>query len=333
MAGPDLLSIEGQQEFDAVSRSAFWHELAAVLTGRERSLLPLEDVVQAAHRTGQIEAGVQDIPLSKIKGSEGRTRDFDASFLPLKRHLRDRWIRVYMLMEMGREMPPIDVYQIGDVYFVKDGHHRVSIARRFGWTTIRAHVIEVKTRAPLDADVDPESLLKVAEYADFLERTGLDHSRPQARLDCSHLGRYDVIYDHILGHCYFLGLERGHEVPVSEAAASWYDTVYRPVMDVVERYGLTDRLDGWTEADIYLALTGLWLDLSERDGRGGPEEAVQALVARAGTGRKRSRSVRGLKLPGRLPFDRALRAGGARRRRLLAAVRSGRGRIAATRKV
>ena len=128
MPDPDLLSIQGQQEFEAVSRSAFWRDLAAVLTGRERSLLPLEDVVQAAHRTGQIEAGVHDIPLLQIRGSEGRTRDFDASFLPLKRHLRDRWIRVYMAVDMGHEMPPIDVYQVGGVYFVKDGHHRVSIA-------------------------------------------------------------------------------------------------------------------------------------------------------------------------------------------------------------
>ncbi len=279
MSFDSLSAINSQHEFDAASRDSLLVELAAVLTGHERVLLPLNDVVQAAGMVGQVDRGFREIPLELIRGSENRTRDFDASFHPLKAHLRDRWTRLHTLMDQGREMPPIDVYQVGELYFVKDGHHRVSVARRMGWPVIRAHVVEVKTRAPLDdVDVNPEVLLEVAEYATFLERTQLDRVRPEARLRCSHLGRYDVIYDHIQGHRYFMGVEQRRDVPLPEAAASWYDTVYKPLTDVAERHGLAAQLPGWTETDIYLALTRLWLDL-DREGRpAGPEKAVHALL-------------------------------------------------------
>jgi hypothetical protein len=154
------------------------------------------------------------------------------------------------------------------------------VARRLGWETIRAHVVEIKTRAPLDAGVDAEDLLHVAEYASFLERTQLDRTRPEARLRCSRLGRYDVIFEHILGHRYFLSAARGEQVPVPEAAASWYDTVYRPVMAVAERHRLTDELPGWTETDLYLELTRLWLDLDQEGQPAGPESAAEALLTR-----------------------------------------------------
>ena len=317
--------MEGQAAFDAASRESFFLDLAAVLTGRERTLLPMGEVVRAAKMVGQVDRGVQEIPLAQIRGSENRTRDFDASFHPLRRHLRDRWIRLYMLMEQGQEMPPIEVYQVGEVYFVKDGHHRVSVARRLDWPVIRAHVVEVRTRAPLDSDVNAEELLEVAEYARFLERTQLDRLRPEARLHVSHLGRYDVIFDHILGHRYFLGVERGRQVSLPEAAASWYDSVYRPLMEVAQRHGLAAHLPGWTETDIYLALTRLWLDL-EQDGRpAGPERAADALLedAEPYAPRRRSRR-RGRWSPRRTASRRRAGARGRTARRLLRAIRPGR---------
>jgi hypothetical protein len=236
---------------------------------------------------GQVDRGVQDIPVARIRGSESRTTDFDAAFHPLRSHLRHRWTRLYVLIQQGREMPPIDVYEVGELYFVRDGHHRVSIARRLGWDTIRAHVVEVRTRAPLDAGVDSRDLLDVAEYASFLERTHLDRVRPDARLRCSSLGRYDVIYEHILGHRYFLSAERG-EVSVPEAAASWYDTVYRPVMAVAERHELAEQLPGWTETDVYLELTRVWLDLAQEGLPSGPDSAAEALLSDEGAPRRRA---------------------------------------------
>src|ERR671933_432925 len=90
-------------------------------------------------------------------------------------------------MEQGVEPPPIEVYQVGEVYFVRDGHTRVSVARHLGLKTIRARVTEVTTRAPVGSEINPEELLRAAEYTRFLEHTQLDVSRPEARLEFSQL--------------------------------------------------------------------------------------------------------------------------------------------------
>lgn len=284
--------IEAQFDFDASRRHAFWNEVRAVLRGRARTLLSFNEVMRVAKMEGRVERGVQEIPLDRIKGSEGRVRDFDASFLPLRPRLRDRWTDVETLMLKGVEMPPIEVYSVGELYFVKDGHHRVSVARHLGRETIRANVIEVRTRAPLGPDVDAKELVRTAEYAHFLDLTQLDRLRPAARLECRGLGNYDVIFEHILGHRYFLSLERGQEVPLPEAVTSWYDSVYRPVMEVLQRHQIAERFPRWTEADLYLAVTRRWLELSHEDRNTGPEGAGASLLhdvekGEAGSGQPR----------------------------------------------
>ena len=181
-------------------------------------------------------------------------------------------------MVEGDELPPIDVYKVDDYYYVIDGHHRVSVARSLGRATINARVIEVKTRAPLGPHVDAGALLRAAEYADFLETTQLHRIRPEARLECSRLGRYDEILKHILGHRYFLGLEQGREVPLPEAAASWYDNVYKPVAELIRKHGVLEQLPGWTEADLYVEITRRWLELSQEGEPSGPHPAINWLL-------------------------------------------------------
>jgi hypothetical protein len=178
----------------------------------------------------------------------------------------------------GEEVPPIDVYQVGDSYFVIDGHHRVSTARRLGRETIEARVVQVTTRAPVPSDVDAANLLRASEYAAFLETTGLDRARPDARLECGRLGRYDELLAHVLGHRYFLGLERGVEVPIEVAAAGWYDNVYMPVVRAIRRHGLLARFAGWTETDLYVEATRRWLQLGEAGAEADPHQAVHKLM-------------------------------------------------------
>jgi hypothetical protein len=181
-------------------------------------------------------------------------------------------------MRRGEAIPPIEVYELAGAYFVKDGHHRVSVARQLGQTSIAARVIEVRTRVPLDGEIDAEQLLRAREYADFLERTRLDRVRPQATVECSRLGRYDRILEHILGHRYFLGLEQGREVPLPEAAGSWYDRVYQPVVHLIREYGILEVFPGRTEADLYLWITARWLELSRLGRTAGPAEAIADIL-------------------------------------------------------
>jgi len=182
-------------------------------------------------------------------------------------------------MVEGDELPPIDVYKVDDRYYVIDGHHRVSVARRLGRPTINARVINVNTRAPLGPDTDPAALLAAAEYAHFLEATQLHRTRPEARLECSRLGRYDEIMQHIAGHRYFLSLEQHRDVPLAEAAASWYDHVYKPIAAAIRKHRVLQQLPGWTEADVYVEVTRRWLALSKRGEPAGPDPAIHALLA------------------------------------------------------
>ena len=273
--------IRAAEDFDAARFRAFRRAVRNALTGRARRLVELDSVLEAAGAEGRSFGGVQEIPIDKIVGtaaSPAKASDFDPAFLPATRRLRDRWTRVYTAMVEGDELPPIDVYRVGEGYYVIDGHHRVSVARSIGRDTINARVIDVQTRAPLGIHVDAEELLKAAEYAQFLDSTQLHRLRPEARLECSRLGRYDEIFKHILGHQYFLGLERGHQVSLPEAAASWYDTVYTPIAKTIRRHKVLEQLPGWTEADVYVEVTRRWLAMSEAGLPAGPHPAIHALL-------------------------------------------------------
>jgi uncharacterized ParB-like nuclease family protein len=276
-----LERIRALEDFDAARFRAFRRAVGAILTRRARSLQSIEPVLDAAGLEGRAYGGIQEIPLDRIVGSAApasKTGDFDPAFLPVNRRLRDRWTRIYQAMVEGDELPPIDVYRVGGDYYVIDGHHRVSVARSLGRATINARVVEVKTRAPLGRKRDAAALLRAAEYAAFLETTQLHRTRPEARLECSRLGRYDEILKHILGHGYFLGLEQGRPVPLPEAAASWYDHVYKPVAEAIRKHRVLEVLPGWTEADLYVEITHRWLKLSQVGKAAGPDPAVVALL-------------------------------------------------------
>ena len=270
--------VRSRLDFEGSRLQNFLKEAGHLLHGRSKALLSFDEVRSAARLDGQSYRGLREIPIDAIRGTVDRAGDFDASFLPVRAHLRRRWARLDEAMRRGEAIPPIEVYQLRDLYFVKDGHHRVSVARQLGLKTISARVIEVRTRVPLESEIDAAELLRAREYADFLERTRLDRLRPEASLEVSRLGRYDRILEHILGHRYFLGLEQGREVPVDEAAASWYDHVYRPIIDLVRQYGILAHFPGRTEADLFLWIADRWLALSREGLRAGPDEAIADIL-------------------------------------------------------
>ncbi|NEX20982.1 universal stress protein [Thiorhodococcus mannitoliphagus] len=193
-----------------------------------------------------------DIPLNAIVGSSGRYKEFTRDFLPGKTVDADRWIRVKLAMIGARGVPPIEAYRIGDVYFVLDGNHRVSVAREMGLTHLEGYVTEVKTRLALSANVRPDDLIVQAEYTDFLERTQQDVLRPDADLRLTASGRYPILLEHIDVHRYYLGLDQRREIPYAEAFTSWFDNVYLPVVQVIRERGLLRDFPERTETDLYL---------------------------------------------------------------------------------
>jgi hypothetical protein len=291
--------VRAGEDFDAARFRAFRRAIRAALTGRARHLQSFNTVLSAAGSEGRSFGGVREIPLDKVVGSaasESKSGDFDPAFLPVTRRLRGRWTRIYTAMVEGDELPPIDVYRVDDAYYVIDGHHRVSVARSLGRDVINARVIDVQTRAPLGPHIDAGALLRAAEYSAFLESTQLHRLRPDARLECSRLGRYDEIFTHILGHRYFVGLEKGREVSLADAAVSWYDNVYTPIAKLIRKYRVLELMPAWTEADLYVEMTRRWLQLSEEGARSGPDPALHSLLddeARGWFQRRRALSLEG----------------------------------------
>ena len=123
--------------------------LSAALTGRSHRLLDLADVRRACEVRGRRFDGIRAVPLREIRGSGGRCGDFDADFWPLRGHTKGRWVGIATARWMGRAMPPVELTQVGDVYFVRDGHHRISVARTLGQKAIDARVTVWRVSGPL----------------------------------------------------------------------------------------------------------------------------------------------------------------------------------------
>ncbi len=153
MAVGTVTSGAAELEFQAASRGSLFNELTAILTVDSECCCRSTTWCARQEWMGRSTAGVHEIPLARIRDSEIRTRDFDSSFHPLKQHLRGRWTRLYSSIQAGREMPPIEVYRVGDVYFVRDGHHRVSSPRHaFSAATSDATTPSSSTSASLEGD-------------------------------------------------------------------------------------------------------------------------------------------------------------------------------------
>ncbi len=239
-------------DFRKARRRADRERLMARVTGKSADLLSYEQVRQMLKaKTGQ-RVGLKDIPLDAIAGSVGRYTDFTRSFLPLQAQNEQRWAQIQTKFLDLKGLPPIDVYQVGDVYFVVDGNHRVSVARQMGATHIQANVTEIEIRVPLAPDIQPDELILKAEYTNFLEFTRLDELRPGADLSITAPGRYGILLEHIEIHRYFMGLELQREVSYEEAVTHWYDTIYRPVTEVIREQDVLRDLPGRTETDLYV---------------------------------------------------------------------------------
>ncbi|NIS81042.1 MAG: universal stress protein [Anaerolineales bacterium] len=239
-------------DFRRARRRASLERILARLTGRSIELLSYDEVRKQlrAFERGRIE--LRDIPLEAIVGSVGRYSDFTRNFLPRSDSDAERWARVKVAVTDQSGVPPIEVYQIGDAYFVRDGNHRVSIARQLGSTHIEAYVTEVESKVLLSPDDQADDLIMKAEYADFLEKTQFDRLWPDADLSLTAPGKYPLLEEQIRVHRHCIGLEQECEIPYEEAVNLWYEQTYLPVVEVIRERGILRDFPQRTEADLYL---------------------------------------------------------------------------------
>ena len=218
-------------------------DLLSRITGADDNLVSYDMVAKHLRARQQIETGIQMVPLKQIVGSVGRYRDFTRSFFPRAGANAERWTRLDAAMNSLEGFPPVELFKIGEVYFVRDGNHRVSVARANEATHIEAYVTEVKTDIPLTvSDFERDQWLIKAEAAEFEAQTALNQLCPDNGLRFTEPGRYALLLEHIEVHKYLRDTEHAEEGNDSsftwqEAVISWYETVYLPVVEAIHRYG------------------------------------------------------------------------------------------------
>ncbi len=273
------LERQAQLEAEALSRRVLIHDILRRLRGEDNDLLPYSAVSRLRPR-GESYRGLQTIEVDKIIGSVDRYGDFDAEFMPKEPFTLDRWTKLRHAQLEGTEFPPIEVYKVGDIYFVKDGNHRTALAKAQGQHFIDAYVIELDVPVDLDPDDTLKDVILKGEYAQFLEQTRLPELCPNHEpILFSKAGRYDVLLEHIRTHQYFMGLNQKRSIGWEEAVADWYHTLYLPTILEIRENGVMKSFPGRTEADLYLWISDHRYYLSQAIGHDvGPEEA--ALSAR-----------------------------------------------------
>jgi hypothetical protein len=217
-----------------------------------RDMLAFGDVRAGLNVRGQRDLGRQVVLLDQIVGSEGRYSDFDRRFLPRTDLIAARWSSIEKAMVEGVDLPPVELYKVSDVYFVRDGNHRVSVARHLGRVDIDAMVTELFVDVVLSPDLSSCTLLLAHEYSDFLEWTNLHVLRPDERIGLSTLGGYLDLVRLINMHRAALAQAQNRSIPRDEAVTSWYDTSYLPLVQVIREQHLLRYCSGHTEADLYL---------------------------------------------------------------------------------
>jgi hypothetical protein len=214
-------------------------------------ILPFEEVVDALGRVAEHDRGLQTIDLDSIVGTVDRMKDFDRNFRPTSPRLRARWQRIAEAQRRGESFPPISVYRIGDLHFVRDGHHRVSVARSLGRKDIDAYVTEVETRVGAGSDVLISDLPVKGHERLFRERVPLDPER-LARISPSDPWDYGALAENVEAWGFRAMQGRRGFMDRAETARLWFDEDYEPVLEMLRDADLIER--GETQTDAYMRI-------------------------------------------------------------------------------
>ena len=247
---------DAQFDFNRARRRRALAGLSARLRGEPgdvNHILPFEEVVRALGQTGQRRLGQEVILLDSIVGTVDRAREFDRRFRPTSQRVRPRWERIAVAQRRGEGMPPIDVYRIGDMHFVKDGHHRVSVARALGHKDINAYVTEVMTKVGANREIRLSDLPLKSHERLFYERVPLP-GEARARIKLSDEWRYAALAEAIEAWGFRAIQDRGEVMSRAEVALAWFKDEYEPVIELLKE---ADLIGDGTETEAYMRVSHL----------------------------------------------------------------------------
>lgn len=243
---------DAEADFLKVRRQQRMSGLARRMRGDEERVLALDEVLRAVGNRGEQALGVQSIPVERIVGSVDKVREFDPSFRPTSGRNRARWERLSEAVRRGQPIPPIDVYQVGDMYFVRDGHHRVSVVRALGDSLIEADVTRIRTTLEPAGIRGRGDLRGKAMRKLFLERVPLD-KLARAEVKCKDPANYPLLAEMVEAWAARLMFREGVLLSASHAASRWYAEEFQMVMELA-RGGFVE--EGEAEGDAYVRLAG-----------------------------------------------------------------------------
>ncbi len=273
------LDHKANEDFKRAVSKALWRRVSSWLKPEKNDLIPFHEIRRRLPIKGQSYLGLQTVPLDSIIGSTGRYRDFDRAFLPRQTRTRQRWLNIDMAHLADIQLPPVELYKIGEAYFVKDGNHRVSVAREQGQLEIEAEVVEITVPVNITAAILRTDLDLKEEYAKFNDVTRLDVTRRETSIELTRAEDYARLLEHINVHRWFLGEERDEYVRLEEAAISWHDQVFLPLVQAIRDEQLLKEFAGNTEADLFLwVIEYQWNRREAYRDRAAPEDAADVFV-------------------------------------------------------
>lgn len=292
----DAFNEQSRADFQRARFKAFMNRVWATLSGQPSTLLSYDDVKEKLHIGGPIYRGVKTVRVDQIAGSLNRYHEFDRVFLPASDRLAARWTSVNRAFYQEISLPPVVLYKVGDVYFVVDGHHRVSVARKQGQIYIEAEVRECATRVNITPNIRPEDLEILEDKVNFLERTSMDTLIPDASIVLTIPDGFDRMLEHIAVHRYFMGLDWKRDISEEEAIRHWYDTVYMPIVQVIRETRILNEFPTKTEGDLYLwVLDHQRYLVQEGKALQPPEAAARIFIDEDGLKKNKTRKPRSVK--------------------------------------
>jgi hypothetical protein len=250
--GTGFPSADAKDDFSRARRS----QLLAGLGRRLRRepddvglILPFDEVVDALGMAGEVQRGLESIPLDSVVGTVDRTRDFDRGFRPTTPRVRGRWQRIAAAQRRGESFPPISVYRVGDLHFVRDGHHRVSVAKSLGRSDIDAYVTEVRTRIGTGEGLELVDLPLKDHERLFHERVPLDPPQ-HARVRPSDPWDYGKLAEAVEAWGFRVMQERREYMDREEVARLWYEEDFLPIVETLRAGGFIRSSE--TESDAYI---------------------------------------------------------------------------------
>jgi hypothetical protein len=216
-------------------------------------ILPFDEMVAALGWRGERRLGLETIDLDSIVGTVDRTREFDRHFRPTSRSARSRWQRIAKAMRKGEAMPPIDVYRVGPLHFVRDGHHRVSVARQLGLEVIEAAVTEIVTEVGAEADVQLHDLALKSHERLFFERVPLPPEM-RSRIALPKGSWYAGLAEGVEAWGFRAMQARGEFMTREQVAREWFEQEFDPVVEMLRE---AELVEGQTEAEAYSRIVSL----------------------------------------------------------------------------